>query len=145
MKISSLLLSLFLLNTALANEIDLSSPPPRPAKLEPVEGECEIAFSLILNRPVPSFFLHDDGTLNCHAIAVPRSQAGNAILMADWAENLAAWHQLDVEVRDAELKSLQSSHQLEVARVRKNARTEGMAIGAGAVVSVLLTVLLISL
>lgn len=145
MKKLILFLSLFSSTFALADEVNLSEPPARPARLEPVEGECEVAFSLVLNRPVPAFFLHEDGTLNCHAIAIPRSQAGYAILMADWAENLNEWYRLEMEIKNAEIESLRSSHQLEISKTRKNARTEGAIIGAGSVMIIFLTAFAISL
>jgi len=139
-KMKSLSLLFLLLSApAMASE---NGPPNRPAQIDPVEDECEIAFPMVVNRKVPSFFLNDDGTFKCNALLVPRSQAGNAILMAEWAENLNEWYQLDIEVRNAEIRSIQSSHRLEVEKVRKNARKEGMALGAGIVTTVVLVLAL---
>jgi len=134
MKLSSLLLfSMLSIPSHASEDEEVSLPPPRPEKIEPVEGECEISYPLVKNRPVPVFFVNEDGTINCNALLVPRSQAGYAILMAEWAENLNEWYQLDIEIRDAEMDAVLSAHKLEIETIKRKTRNQGIAIGSGSV------------
>ena len=141
---SQLFLLFALLSTSsLANEN--TAPPPKPELIQSVENECETAFPLVVNKPIPSFFLNEDGTLKCNALAVPRSQAGNAILMSEWAENLNEWYQLDIEIRESHLLSIKSAHQLELQNAKRNSRGQGVAIGAAGVGVIFMTALLLAL
>lgn len=42
---------------------------------EPVPGECEDIIGLSAGQAIPGELLHDDGTMRCHAVLLPLSEA----------------------------------------------------------------------
>lgn len=135
-------ISLFLLLTAFARS---PQPPPRPDPLPPVENQCDRAYALNAGFEFPPELIGEGGVVTCTSLAVPRSQAGDAILMAEWGDSLDEWYRLELQSIEARQKATQAQHKVDVAKARRRGRAEGSAAGGGAGIAILIIVLAILL
>lgn len=133
---------IFLMLSAFARSPE---PPPRPTPLPAVENQCEQAFALTAGIEFPSELVGPGGIVTCTSLAVPRSQAGDALLLAEWGDAIDEWYRLELQSIEARQKATQAQNKVEVAKARRRGRAEGTAAGGGVGVAILVIVLAILL